>query len=211
MSISKYIPEDKIIKIEENMPHLTAGVWRLCWETGVRVSDAVKAKYSDFDDHNKFHYTAQKTGKRGVATVSSYFIDTYIGKSRPRKYVFRSPRRPGKHITRQAVFNHVKQACERAGIDSAGISPHSARKHFAVELFHDKGLGATMSALQHREVGTTLLYALSDDALHDVIVRLRKLEKQMERVFDELFGDDVYIPTQKGILESKKRDSKNDC
>ena len=129
--------------------------------------------------------------------MSSDFIRKYMKYRFRRAYLFPSPYKPGKHVTRQTVFNHVKKACERLKIDSEGIAPHSSRKFFAVETFHDKGLGATMSALQHKDVGTTMIYALSDDALHKLIIRVRRLERICEMLSDHVFGDDRYELTSK--------------
>ena len=209
---TKYIGFDIVQTIEELMPYPTNGVWRLCWETGVRVSDAIKAKRSDFDDEGRFRYTATKTGKKGVALVSKDFIKRYVEYAPSwyyRKYVFPSPKKPNSHITRQTVWNHIKDACIRAGINPEGIAPHSARKFFAVETFHKKGLGATMSALQHRDVGTTMIYAMSDDALHKCIVELKQLRKLVDMLCDRVFGDDRLQITNSGkrYLESQKQDS----
>ena len=206
MATTKYIPEDIALAIERNMPPYTAGVWRLCCETGVRVSDAICARASDFDSDNRYHYKAHKTGKKGVALVSSDFVRTYIGSKRYRDHLFPSIKCPQKHVTRQTVYNHVKKACDTIGIDSDGIAPHSSRKFFAVETYHKKGLGITMKALQHRDAGTTMIYALSDDALHKLIVKVRRLERLVDMLSDRVFGDDCYelTPKAKKIYSEKK-------
>ena len=194
------------------MPFLTAGVWRLCCETGIRVSDAIKAKRKDFDADGRFRYVASKTGKKGIATVSSDFLRRYIGNPlvHPNGYAFPSPKYVNKHVTRQTVWNHVKDACIKSGINPEGVAPHSARKYFAVSLFHEKGIGATMNALQHRDAGTTMIYAMSDDALHRCIVELKQLRKIVDKLCDRVFGDDRLMITKSGkrYLESIKTDSK---
>lgn len=207
---TKYIPADIVQRIENMLPYPSNGVWRLCWETGVRVSDAIKVKWIDFDDDGHFRYTAKKTGKKGVALVSQDFLNIYIRhfKTPICRYVFQSPKKKNTHITRQTVWNHIKAACIKADINPEGIAPHSARKFFAVETFHKKGLGATMSSLQHRDVGTTMIYALSDDALHRCIVELRQLRKVVDRLCDAVFGDTRFEVTKAGkkYLESHKSD-----
>lgn len=209
ISTTKYIPADIVQQIESCMPSYTAGVWRLCCETGVRVSDAICARVKDFDSDNHFHFTAHKTGKKGVALVSSDFLNRYVRIRIGNRYIFRSPYKPNKHVTRQTVYNHVKMACKRLNLDPEGIAPHSSRKFFAVETFHKKGLGATMQALQHRDAGTTMIYALSDDALHKLIVKVRRLEKIVDALSDEVFGNTRYTVTEKGkaYLQSQKEDS----
>lgn len=206
---TRYVTDDIVQEIERRMPYPTAGVWRLCCETGVRVSDAVKALRTDFDKEGHFTYTAQKTGKKGVALVSQDFMRQYVIPKRTwykKPYIFPSPKKLGNHITRQTVWNHIKIACIRAGINPEGIAPHSARKHFAVDLFRKDGLGATMTALQHRDVGTTMIYALSDDALHRCIVEVKQLKKIVDLLCDEVFGDTQLMITKAGkeYLKSQK-------
>ena len=42
------------------------------------------------------------------------------------------------------------------------VSPHSARKTYAVELRKEEGLAAVQSELQHNNMSTTMLYAFAD-------------------------------------------------
>ena len=215
MSTTKYIGDEAVIAIENAMPASTRGVWRLCCETGIRVSDALKARYCDFDSDGTFRYKAKKTGKQGVTKVSKQFLDDYIGKSHSKRYIFLSPALPkskNKPVTRQTVFNHIKLACKRCGINPAGIAPHSARKHFAVEVYKKKGLGEAMRALQHGSVSTTLVYAMSDDVINELRKRCEVIEKRIEKFadrfaeFEELFeavsdaliGDNKYEVTPAG-------------
>ncbi len=204
---TKYIDDAKSLNIASAMPHTSRGVWLLMLETGVRISDALEAKNKDFDSKGFFHYTAQKTGKKGRAKVSKNFIAEYVNRDFPDEYVFASTnhKRLGKPITRQTVFLHIKRACLMCGYDDIGIAPHSARKHFAVDLFRDEGLGVTMNALQHRDASTTFLYAMSDNPLTELNKRVRRVEKSVEKLdqkieylFDEIFGDDRYSIAKKG-------------
>ena len=63
------------------------------------------------------------------------------------------------------------------------ISPHTARKIYAVSLYHEKGINAVQRELAHDSIGTTMLYALSD--------RL-KLEKNGEE-FNVTFDSDKLV------------------
>lgn len=203
MGRTKYLNDEEIKQISDNLSGIYKGIWQLCLETGVRVSDAIEARFCDFDKDGNFYFVAQKTGKNGVAKVSRDFIKDYIGRKTSKRFVFPSPMKPYTHVTRQSVFLHIKKACKAVGINPDGVAPHSARKHFAVELYRSKGLSATMQALQHSDVGTTLLYALSDDALQDILNRLKLLENRVDRLvkrlavseasseacYDYLFGD----------------------
>ena len=198
---TKYIDKAKALNIASKMPQESRGVWVLMCETGVRISDALEAKREDFDEKCFFHYTAHKTGKKGRAKVSTEFYREFVKPFKKGEYIFpsKSIKRAGLPITRQTVFLHIKRACDFCGYNSAGIAPHSARKAFAVDLFREQGLGATMSALQHRDASTTFLYAMSDDPLTEFNKRVSEVEKLLESVeekldylFDKLFGNDRY-------------------
>lgn len=205
---TRYIDGKILLLIAENMPYVSRGVFLLSYYTGVRVSDSVSATVGSFDESGFYHYKAHKTGKNGRYKVPQSFIDDYVPcKAKPDEYIFRG-RKTKTHIARQTVYNHVKTACKRLGINPAGIAPHTARKSFAVEKFRRDGLGATMAALQHRDAGTTLLYALSDDPLPDLVYRLEKLEKVVEALADKLLGDDTYTLTKPPKSDKKAKKSR---
>ena len=206
---TRYVPLETLLRIAADMPHEARGAFLLSMQTGVRISDALAARASDFDAGGFYHYIAKKTGKAGRAPVTREFIMEYVSGHSGDAYIFPSPqRRKNAPLTRQSVFLHIKAACKRLGINPSGVAPHTARKAFAVDLFHREGLGKTMHALQHRDAATTLLYALSDDATPELMRRLERLEtavKQLQtdvdKLLDAVFGDDVYIP-----LKSDKSD-----
>jgi integrase len=110
-------------------------------------------------------YTAEKTGKRGKAVVSldlANRLKAVAGET----YIFPKRGKPDEHRTRQTVWKDVRKAA--AALRAAGvvkdenISPHSARKTFAVEDAEHYGLKHTQRALQHRDKRTTQMYAFSD-------------------------------------------------
>ena len=144
--------------------HLSEREWLLLWvssETGLRVGDVVSLRWLQIHPCRIF-YTAQKTGKWGMAPISEELWRALESSRSSSRWVFPSPRDPRKHLTRQAVWYRVKRACGRAGIDPGGIAPHSFRKYFAVETFKREGLRATQIALQHDRTITTEDYAMSD-------------------------------------------------
>ena len=198
---TKYVPLDTLRRIASEMPTESRGAFLLSMQTGVRITDALCAKAKDFDKSGFFHYKAHKTGKSGRAFVTDDFIKEFVNGHMKDDYIFQSRYKVGRHVTRQTVFNHIKKACFKLAISPDGVAPHTARKAFAVDLFRREGLGKTMHALQHRDVATTLLYALSDDSIVELSKRLEKIEKRVSRLdklCDDLseivFGDDVYIP-----------------
>ena len=47
-------------------------------------------------------------------------------------------------------------------MDPEGVSPHTLRKVFAVELYREKGFKAVQEALQHTNGATTEIYSFAD-------------------------------------------------
>lgn len=156
---SKYITDEEVKKIRKSM---SEEAWLPFWvslETGLRVGDVVKLRKENLKADG-LHYKAQKTKKNGVAKISANL--TAELKKKKGKWLFSSPYKPGKHITRQCVWARVKTACKRAGVELDGISPHAFRKVFAVELYREKGFTAVKEALQHSNSLTTEVYSFAD-------------------------------------------------
>lgn len=128
-------------------------------ETGLRIGDVVKLRRSNLKSDG-LHYKAQKTGKNGVAHISNKLRKKLS--CRKGVWLFPSPYKKGKHITRQCAWARIKTACNRVGLDPNGISPHSLRKVFAVELYREKGFKAVQTALQHSSAATTEIYSFAD-------------------------------------------------
>lgn len=156
---SKFIDTPELRRLRE---HLDAEAWLPLWvslETGLRVGDVVKLRGSNVQADG-IHYKAKKTGKNGVARISAELRRALP--TTKRRWLFPSPYKAGAHITRQCVWARIKKAAERAGVDAAGISPHSMRKVFAVELYREKGFRAVQDALQHANAATTEIYSFAD-------------------------------------------------
>ena len=155
---SKYL-ESEEVQILKKM--LTPAEWLPLWlalETGLRIGDVLALRCSDVR-RDGIHYKAQKTGKRGVAKISAP-LRKQLRKSG--EWLFPSPKKFGSPLTRQACWQRIKRAMQRARLDSSGVSPHAFRKVFAVELYREKGFKATQEALQHSNTATTEIYAFAD-------------------------------------------------
>lgn len=155
---SKFIDEPELKKLRSAMlDEAFLPLW-VSLETGLRVGDVVTLKVTEVKADG-IHYRAQKTKKRGIAKISAE-----LRRRLPRagKWLFPSPYKPGEHITRQCVWARIKAAAKRAGIDTEGISPHSMRKVFAVELYRAHGFAAVKEALQHTHAATTEIYSFAD-------------------------------------------------
>lgn len=156
---SRYLSNAEIDKLSA---YMSAEAWlpiRVACATGLRVGDIVNLRVWNLRE-NGIEYTAQKTGKRGFAPCPHSLIMAMFHQSRL-GFCFPSKAKRG-HITRQAVWARVKRACELSGVNPLGVSPHSFRKYFAVDLLSKSDLHTVQEALQHSSVYVTEQYAFSD-------------------------------------------------
>lgn len=175
---SEYIKKDAFERLFSALPYNTALCARLCLETGMRVGDAV-ALTPESLKKQKVSYIAQKTGKKDTKPLSKALYRELLAVC-GENFVFESRKAKSGHLTRQAVWKAVKKAALLAG-ETANVTPHSARKVYAVELRKAEGLKATQAALQHSNADTTALYAFSDVALGG-----RVSSGELERLIDTI-------------------------
>lgn len=167
--------------------------FRVMLETGLRVGDVCKLRRSDVqrreDERPVLHFVADKTGKEGFAPISEGLYGALIKEARRRGGYLFPGREKGSHITRQALYARIKRSCADLGIDPRGISPHSLRKVFAVNLRHERGLEAVREALQHDNAAVTRVYAYADTVLQsdsDEPIRWRDLELLVDYILERL-------------------------
>ncbi len=157
---SDYVNSDALRLLTNSMQYENGLALRVSLETGLRIGDVLKCRPWDLKGC-KLAYTAEKTGKSGVKTLSKRLASA-LRRICGNDWIFegRGKTKSG-HRTRQAVYRDLKRVCKRLGVEGQ-ISPHSARKSFAVADFHEHGLDHVKKELQHDDTGVTLLYALSD-------------------------------------------------
>ena len=198
---SKYIETSELEKLRAMS---AKEAWLPLWvslETGLRIGDVVKLRKQNLQADG-LHYKAQKTGKNGVAKISAE-LRRELAKKRG-KWLFPSPYKAGKHITRQCAWARIKAACKRAGVEPDGVSPHSLRKVFAVELYREKGFKAVQEALQHNNSATTEIYSFADWSTGDnaeLPLRRKDMELLVKMVIEAL-GDNYHL--QKESKRQKK-------
>lgn len=195
---SKYIEQKTV---EELRGSLNADEWLPLWvalETGLRVGDVVALRRASLKEDG-IHYRAQKTKKCGVAKISAELRHHLPTKG---KWLFPSPYKKGEHITRQCVWSRIKRAAKRAGVNPEGVSPHTLRKVFAVELYREKGFKAVQEALQHTNGATTEIYSFADwsTGKNAELPLMRKDLQLIVKMVIEALGEAYKLPK-----ESKKR------
>jgi integrase len=195
------------MELEKLRSVLAAEAWLPLWvslETGLRIGDVVKLRKTNLKEDG-LHYKAQKTGKNGVAKISRELRIEL--NSRRGKWLFPSPYKAGKHITRQCAWERIKRACELADINPAGISPHTMRKIFAVELYREKGFRAVQEALQHNSAATTEIYSFADWATGDnaeLPLKRKDMQLLVKMVIEALGESREFVKENKG-KRTKKR------
>lgn len=138
---------------------------RVCLATGLRVSDVLSLPWSviaGVSGSVSWALTEQKTQKQKTVIISSDLVKLCQRVHRDGDfYVFGHRDNPSRHRTRQAVYYDLRRVADFFGVKH--LSPHSARKIYAVQLMHDTGdLNAVKLALNHSDSAVTMIYALSD-------------------------------------------------
>lgn len=151
----------------------------LMQKTGMRVDDALSLTYEALADTARIPgchsliYREKKTKKLRTVSIDPDFRDKLLKRPRPESPWLFPGRNPEKHRTRQAVFKDLQRAAKLFRLNGkrikAHVSPHTARKIYAVNLYHEKEKGgllrpleAVKADLNHENLAVTMLYALAD-------------------------------------------------
>lgn len=128
-------------------------------DTGLRIGDVLALKKEQL--HTHMRVLERKTGKKKRVYIPKDLLWRLVIHS-GEVWVFPGAIDPvGKHRTRQAVWKDVKRAAKALRIRD-NVSCHSARKVYAVDIYHRDGLAAAQAALGHDNVNTTLIYLASE-------------------------------------------------
>lgn len=146
---------------------------------GLRVSELVNLKLSNIYADEEMIQVIGKGNKERWVPINRRalrLLTDYIHLYRSHlniqpgeeKYVFLNLR--GRHLSRVAVFQFLKEAVAAAGIHKK-VSPHSLRHSFATELVQNGAdLRAVQEMLGHAVLSTTQIYThLSREYLRDTI------------------------------------------
>lgn len=155
---SDYILERQIPLVLAALTPQNRLVMRLALHTGLRVSDVLSIPAAKLGP--RVGVTERKTGKKKVIGIPAPLLaEIRAGAGQIWAFPGRDPEKPR---TRQAVWWDVKRAC-RAFRVSQNVTPHSARKVYAVRLLQKYGdLERVRRALNHGDVATTMIYAMAD-------------------------------------------------
>lgn len=190
-----YIPADIFLRLLETLMPQNALVLELCLETGMRITDALSMTFEGArnliaapSEQCSYRYNEKKTGKMRTVSISRNWVERALAEHQSESPWLFAGRNPEKHRTRQAVWKDLHRTAKLYRIKGqrikASVAPHTARKVYAVSLYHqilenglEDALGAVKRDLNHSDPTVTYLYALAD-----VISERKQRARQKKRV-----------------------------
>jgi len=163
-----YLTADKEKKMLEGIKNTKhRAIVLLMLDCGLRVSEAVSLKVSDFDFRRR-ELTVRTLKQREVKRTRTVPISgrlfeclaAYVpslGEPSPDSYLFPSPDADREHLSRKAVNRFLDRLKEKYGFDK--LHPHALRHTYATKLgSQGADLYHIANALGHRNASTALIY-----------------------------------------------------
>ena len=132
--------------------------------TGLRIGDVLELRTAQLQQ--RMIITERKTHKRRRIYIPKELLDALLRQA-GRYYIFPGRLDERQHRSRQAVYKDLRRVAALYRIDgrriAEHISPHTARKVYAVRAYKAKGsLAKVRALLQHSDEAITYLYAMAD-------------------------------------------------
>lgn len=136
---------------------------RVSLATGLRISDVLSIKTEQLRMGQRFTVRESKTNKSRRVYIPECLYERLLGVM-GKYYVFEGRLDARKPRTRQAVWRDLRRAAAAFRVSEAIVlSPHSARKVFAVESFRRFGSpDRVQRLLNHGEQSVTMLYLAAE-------------------------------------------------
>lgn len=154
---------------KDELAHLLAALMppnRLALEislaTGLRIGDVLNMRSDAVRNaYGRMTVRELKTGKNRRVRLPAELQERAIAQA-GKIYVFEHRNDAKRHRTRQAVFKDLQRVAALWRL-KPHISPHSARKAWAVDEYHKTGdLKRIQNLLNHESEAVTMLYAMAD-------------------------------------------------
>jgi len=157
---SEYIPKKALEHVLALLTWENELVMRVCLHTGLRVGDVVSLRAPV---KRQFWVTESKTQKRRRVNLTQDLVDALNTNAGVTPWCFPGRLDPiGQHRTRQAVWADVDRARKALRLP-VNVSPHSARKIYAVQELSKSGdLDAVRRRLNHDDAATTSIYIMAE-------------------------------------------------
>lgn len=163
-------------------------ILQLLYASGVRVSELSRLTLADVEEGEgvvlRVTGKGSKTRLVPLGEVAAHTLTTFLATARPRLrgahglYVLAGP--TGQALTRQRLFQLVKEAGARVGIK---VAPHHLRHTFATHLVaHDADLRSVQVMLGHASLNTTQIYTkVAQERLKETLDRYHPLNRAPKR------------------------------
>ncbi len=200
-SLPKYLSEKEVanlLKTVANYPgdeglRLRA-MCELLYAAGLRVTELVSLPVAGVQFDRCVVLVRGKGGKERVVPLGDPALKAVeawlparkkmLGEKRTSPYLFPSAK-AGKAapMTRQRLFQLLKELALAAGLDPKRLSPHVMRHAFATHLIeHGADLRSVQSMLGHADIATTQIYThMAGDRLARTVVEHHPLSKRMAK------------------------------
>ena len=153
-------PEEliSIIQHTKNLKH--RAVLALLYSTGLRISELIKLRLSDFNlNRRQLHIRSGKGRKyRYVSLADSFMplLQNYISTYQPKHYFVEGTN--GGMYSASSVRKFLYKSCKAAGIQCK-VTPHTLRHSYATHLLENGvGLRHIQELLGHAKPETTMIY-----------------------------------------------------
>lgn len=124
----------QILRSFENPKH--RAIMYITYSSGLRVSEVVRLRLSDFDRERKTLRLRQGKGRKDRQTLLSdaayAVVQHYVEREKPQDWLFPG-QYEGKHLTERTVQKLFEQALARSGVHKP-VSLHVLRHSFATHL-----------------------------------------------------------------------------
>lgn len=153
--------------------------------TGLRISDVLNLKRAQVNKQ-RFTVREKKTNK-----AKRIYIPDELQKELLQYggdiYIFEHRNSAKKPRTRQAVYKDIKRAAKLFRVKSldgrhkVNITPHSARKIFAVSKYQTTGsIAKVQQLLNHSNEAVTMIYAMADE-ISEGKKKVKKIPKKKSK------------------------------
>lgn len=154
----------------------------LLYGSGLRATELVGLPLASIRVGQPYIIVRGKGNKERVAplsaraqqTLADYLALLGKNKGQPKpKYLFPSARAATGYLTRQRLFQLLKDLAVTAGVDPRRVRPHAVRHTFATHLLEGGAdLRSVQQLLGHSDIATTQIYtAVSTQRLHSTLAK----------------------------------------
>ncbi len=168
------------IDLSEPQGHRNSAILETLYGCGLRVSELIQLKLSDFFPEEGFVKITGKGNKQRLVPISFHtlkYINLYIEGNRNKIKINAKCEdilflnRRGNSLSRVMIFLIVKDLAEKSGVRK-NISPHTFRHSYATHLLEN---GADLRSIQqmlgHESITTTEIYThVSDKKMRETIL-----------------------------------------